>query len=83
MLLALAKGKLNLGQLREVARGTTEISAMVFLILIGASLFSLVFRGFGGEVLIEDVFQQLPGGVLGVPFFCLAPNRLTAATPKS
>jgi TRAP-type mannitol/chloroaromatic compound transport system permease large subunit len=35
---------------------------MVFLILIGASVFSLVFRGFGGEELIADVFSQLPGG---------------------
>ena len=51
--------------------GTTEISAMVFLILIGASLFSLVFRGFGGEVLIEDVFAQLPGGVLGAFFLVM------------
>src|SRR3546814_6188064 len=41
---------------------------MVFIILIGASLFSLVFRGFGGEVLIEDVFARLPGGVLGAFF---------------
>lgn len=68
MILALYKRKLNLAQLRDVAYGTTEISAMVFLILIGASLFSLVFRGFGGEVLIEDVFAQLPGGVLGAFF---------------
>jgi len=36
---------------------------MVFLILIGASLFSLVFRGFGGEELIHHFFNQLPGGV--------------------
>lgn len=71
MLLALAKGKLSFAQLREVAYGTTEISAMVFLILIGASLFSLVFRGFGGEVLIEDVFKQLPGGVLGAFFLVM------------
>ena len=71
MLLALAKRKLNFVQLREVAYGTTEISAMVFLILIGASLFSLVFRGFGGEVLIEDVFAQLPGGVLGAFFLVM------------
>lgn len=41
---------------------------MVFLILIGASLFSLVFRGFGGEALIEDVLANLPGGVLGAFF---------------
>ncbi|WP_028626940.1 TRAP transporter large permease [Metapseudomonas resinovorans] len=68
MLLSLAKGKLSLPQLREVAFGTTEITSMVFLILIGASLFSLVFRGFGGEVLIEDMFAMLPGGVLGAFF---------------
>jgi tripartite ATP-independent transporter DctM subunit len=71
MLLALYKRKLNLSQLREVASGTTEISAMVFLILIGASLFSLVFRGFGGEVMIEDIFEQLPGGVLGAFFLVM------------
>src|SRR3990167_7282638 len=71
MALALYKGKLNFGQLREVAYGTTEISAMVFLILIGASLFSLVFRGFGGEVMIEDIFAQLPGGVLGAFFLVM------------
>lgn len=71
MLLALSKNKLNFTQLRDVAYGTTEISAMVFMILIGASLFSLVFRGFGGEALIEDVFAQLPGGVLGAFFLVM------------
>jgi tripartite ATP-independent transporter DctM subunit len=71
MALALYKGKLNFAQLREVAYGTTEISAMVFLILIGASLFSLVFRGFGGEVMIEDIFAQLPGGILGAFFLVM------------
>ena len=71
MLPAFYKGKLNFGQLREVAYGTTEISAMVFMILIGASLFSLVFRGFGGEAMIEDVFAQLPGGVLGAFFLVM------------
>jgi tripartite ATP-independent transporter DctM subunit len=70
-LLALFKGQLNFGQLRSVAYSTTDISCMVFLILIGASLFSLVFRGFGGEVLIEDIFQQLPGGVLGAFFLVM------------
>ena len=38
---------------------------MVFLILIGASLFSLVFRGFGGEELVQSLFQGMPGGVFG------------------
>jgi tripartite ATP-independent transporter DctM subunit len=70
-LLALVKGQLNFSQLRSVAYGTTDITCMVFLILIGASLFSLVFRGFGGEHLIEEVFQQLPGGVLGAFFLVM------------
>ena len=64
-LLSIAKGQLNFAQLKQVAFGTTEITSMVFLILIGASLFSLVFRGFGGEALIEDAPAPLPGGVLG------------------
>ena len=71
LFLALFKGQLNLARLREVAFGTAEISAMVFLILIGASLFSLVFRGFGGDVMIENVFAQLPGGVLGAFFLVM------------
>ncbi len=62
-LLALSKGKLDVARLKEVARSTTMTSAMIFTILIGASLFSLVFRGFGGEELVEGFFHQLPGGV--------------------
>ncbi|MEH6565921.1 MAG: TRAP transporter large permease subunit [Halopseudomonas sp.] len=62
-LLALAKRQLGLGKLREVAQATTEISAMVFMILLGASIFSLVFRGYGGDDLIHHLFEQLPGGV--------------------
>ena len=62
-LLALAKRQLGLGKLREVAQATTEISAMVFMILLGASIFSLVFRGYGGDDLIHHLFDQLPGGV--------------------
>ncbi len=38
---------------------------MVFMILIGAAVFSLVFRGFGGDDQIHHLFQQMPGGVLG------------------
>ncbi|WP_341936924.1 TRAP transporter large permease [Marinimicrobium sp. C2-29] len=62
-LLALAKGQLSVQRLKDVARSTTLISAMIFTILIGASLFSLVFRGFGGEELVAGFFSQLPGGV--------------------
>ena len=52
--------------LREVVEQTTLISSMVFGILIGASLFSLVFRGFGGDVLIEEFLHNIPGGTLAV-----------------
>ena len=38
---------------------------MVFIILIGASVFSLVFRGLGGEELIEQIFSSIPGGLFG------------------
>ncbi|GAA5315244.1 MAG: TRAP transporter large permease subunit [Candidatus Pelagadaptatus aseana] len=62
-LLALSKKQLSWQKMGEVVRATTETTAMVFTILIGASLFSLVFRGFGGEEMITEFFAQLPGGV--------------------
>jgi len=64
MLLAWSKGKLSLDIIKEVTRSTTKVTGMVFTILIGASLFSLVFRGFGGDQLIEEFFADLPGGVI-------------------
>jgi tripartite ATP-independent transporter DctM subunit len=65
ILLALAQRQFNLNMLRKVMRSTTQVSSMVFLILIGASVFSLVFRGFGGDELVEELLTELPGGVLG------------------
>jgi tripartite ATP-independent transporter DctM subunit len=64
-LLALLKKQLSMATLLEVMQNTLKITSMVFLILIGASLFSLVFRGYGGEELIMALFEQLPGGVVG------------------
>ena len=64
-LLAIFKRQLNAQKLQEVMQSTLKVTSMVFLILIGASVFSLVFRGFGGEELIHEVFNQLPGGKLG------------------
>ena len=65
MLLAASRHQFNLNILRSVVRSTMEVSSMVFLILIGASVFSLVFRGFGGDELVEELLMQLPGGVVG------------------
>jgi tripartite ATP-independent transporter DctM subunit len=64
LVLALAKGQMSLPRLREVGVNTMEVTCMVFMILIGAAVFSLVFRGFGGEELIHHFFAGLPGGVM-------------------
>ena len=65
LLLAAFKRQLSLAQLKVVTMDTTRMTAMVFMILIGASVFSLVFRGFGGEELIHGFLTELPGGVFG------------------
>src|SRR5699024_3731347 len=65
LILALAYRKLNLGMLKEVLRSTTQVTSMVFLILIGAALLSLVFRAYGGEHLVAHLFDNMPGGVIG------------------
>ena len=64
-LLALSNRQLSLARLREVVVTTTRITAMVFMILIGAAVFSLVFRGFGGEELVHGLLTGLPGGTTG------------------
>lgn len=62
MILATYKSALSTTVIREIARSTMETTSMVFLILIGAALFSLVFRGFGGDEIIETFFENLGGG---------------------
>ncbi|MCF8466723.1 MAG: TRAP transporter large permease subunit [Sneathiella sp.] len=53
------------GILRQVCQSTMEMTAMVFVILIGATIFSLVFRGLGGEGLVYRLLSDLPGGRFG------------------
>lgn len=65
MVLARVRGEFKLKILRAVAQSTTQITSMVFMILIGASIFSLVFRGFGGDELIVNIISELPGGKFG------------------
>jgi tripartite ATP-independent transporter DctM subunit len=64
-LLALMRGQLDLACLREVSRESVLITAMVFAILLGAALFALVFRGFGGDDLVHALLTGLPGGKWG------------------
>jgi tripartite ATP-independent transporter DctM subunit len=65
LLLALMRRQLDTARLREVMLSTVRVSSMVFLILIGASIFSLVFRGYGGDELVQSLLLGLPGGVFG------------------
>ena len=65
VVLALLKRELTGSKLREVMQSTIRISSMVFLILLGASVFSLVFRGYGGDALVREFLTNLPGGAFG------------------
>ena len=71
MLLAVLRRDLSFKRLREIAISTTKTTAMVFFILIGASIFSLVFRGYGGDELVAEIFDVLPGGVFGALFIVM------------
>ena len=62
MLLALMKRQLSLEKLTIVVRSTLKITSMVFMILIGAAVFSLVFRAYGGDELVHALFENIPGG---------------------
>ena len=61
----------NFKFLKETSEKTAVISAMIFAILIGASIFSLIFRGVGGDDLIDLLFSALPGGSYTALFFVL------------
>ena len=65
LLLAAAHKKLNLTNLREAMQSTTRMTSMVFMILIGATAFGLVFRGMGGDELVKELMTGLPGGQWG------------------
>jgi tripartite ATP-independent transporter DctM subunit len=65
MLLAGVRNRFDRRVLHEVMRTTLNITSMVFVILLGASVFSLVFRGLGGENLVHDALASLPGGAFG------------------
>ncbi|HSA81837.1 MAG TPA: TRAP transporter large permease subunit [Geminicoccaceae bacterium] len=60
------------GTLVEVMRSTARISSMVFVIVIGAQLFSLVFRGFGGDDMVHEFLTAIPGGALGAMVVVMA-----------
>ena len=65
LLLAFQRKALSLENLRGIVQCTTKVTCMVFTILIGATVFTLVFRGYGGEDVIHGILSSLPGGLLG------------------
>ena len=71
LLIVLVNGKLSLDFIKETSQKTAIVSTMIFTILIGASIFSLIFRGVGGDDLIDLVFGSLPGGPYTALIFVL------------
>lgn len=71
LIIALINRKINFKFLMETSEKTAVVSTMIFAILIGASIFSLIFRGVGGDELISLVFSVIPGGSYTALFFVL------------
>jgi tripartite ATP-independent transporter DctM subunit len=64
LVLAAINRRLSLRTLIGALRSTVDLTTMVIVLLLGATLFSLVFRGLGGDALVEDVLTNLPGGAV-------------------
>ena len=65
IILAISQKQFSIPILKDVMRSTTNITSMVFMIFIGASIFSLVFRGFGGDETVRELLTSLPGDEFG------------------
>lgn len=63
--LVLARKRLSRATLEAVLQSSIQLISMIFLIIIGASIFSLIFRGLGGEQSIAHLLSNLPGGTWG------------------
>lgn len=72
MILAALKGRFSLKVLREAVIGTATITSMVFIILFGAAVFSVVFRLMGGDNLVHEFLHNMPGGALGATIIVMA-----------
>ena len=66
LLLTVAKRRFSMAMLRDVMRATTRITSLAFIILVGANMFGLIFRGLNGDHLIQDFLRGLPFGAYGV-----------------
>jgi len=71
--LALARGRLNLTMLRQAMESTATLTSFVVFILVGSTVFGLTFRAVDGDLWVERLLLDLPGGALG---FLLVVNAL-------
>lgn len=71
MILAALNKRLTRKNVRDAVRNTTRLTSMVFLILIGATAFGLVFNGLHGDQLMKDMIAVIPGGVWGFILFSM------------
>lgn len=65
ILLAVMRGRLNLSLLKQAMETTTKLTSFVIFILVGSTIFTLTFTGFGGQHWVESLFASLPGGETG------------------
>jgi tripartite ATP-independent transporter DctM subunit len=73
LLLALAHRRLDLSLLKQAMDSTAKLTSFVLFILIGSTIFSLIFRGVDGDLWVEGLLTAMPGGVIG---FLLVVNLL-------
>ena len=64
-LMAMSRGRLSMALLKQALTATTRLSSFVLFILIGSTVFSLVFQGVDGSKWVEHLMTSVPGGQLG------------------
>jgi tripartite ATP-independent transporter DctM subunit len=71
LIIAAINGNANLELIKATSYKAATVTTMIFSILIGASIFSLIFRGVGGDLLVDQIFEMMPGGKYTALFFIL------------
>ena len=71
LIIARLNGSANMELLKVTSYKAATVTTMIFSILIGASIFSLIFRGVGGDLLVDQIFEMMPGGKYTALFFIL------------
>ena len=71
LIIARLNGTANIELLKVTSYKAATVTTMIFSILIGASIFSLIFRGVGGDLLVDQIFEMMPGGKYTALFFIL------------